>query len=466
MIRYIRLTLYFLCGVMISLVIMAPANASVLDLVFPKSPIGTPMMPNGPSLGWGAPVLTNAGGGAVNVIATGEKVFFDSIGAKIPVPMTLAKKIGPGQIASNLLTIGKLAKGTVPTLLAGFILEAGYDYIDNKWWKQAAAPTADQCLSSCYTWQARTPSGTYFSGPTASNVLAQVQTKARTQGRPTYENRYTTGDQFQWRDSPSASWNDSNFTSRIPRAADVVKNTPVEVNETEVKTGLEQKVVAYPDPKLLVYEWPTEINPDPNYNYDPKYNPWAAPQVLTGPATVTGPAVVTKTDTVPATQTTPAQTTTTTKQSTAETTYKTDPATNISSATTNITTTTTTINNAGDIINQTKESTPEQETVPVVDSPLGDIPKLYTKKYPDGMQGAWNTRSAEMKATPLFGLSALFAPSIAGGTCPSWNLNMNIGPKMNFGNGSISPPCWIWTAIKAMMIITALLISRRLVFGG
>lgn len=98
---------------------------------------------------------------------------------------------------------------------------------------------------------------------------------------------------------------------------------------------------------------------------------------------------------------------------------------------------------------------------------LGGVPSLYERTYPDGLVGVWNDRIADIKATPIFGLSAVFTPTgVSGGSCPSWTFNANIGSHMNFGSGSISPPCWIWPAIKAIVIISALLLARRLIFGG
>jgi hypothetical protein len=53
-----------------------------------------------------------------------------------------------------------------------------------------------------------------------------------------------------------------------------------------------------------------------------------------------------------------------------------------------------------------------------------------------------------------------------GGSCPSWSFSFNLGAMGNYGSMGIAPPCWIWTAIKTIMIITALFAARRIVFGG
>lgn len=180
--------------------------------------------------------------------------------------------------------------------------------------------------------------------------------------------------------------------------------------------------------------------------------PAGDPQV-SGPASVTSPPVN-------STTTINNQTTTTTTTTTVNNTYQ------GGTYTYNVTNNTVTKNASGEVLSTTKTDVPDEPPAVVTDTPLGDVPKLYERKYPDGLVGVWNTRSAELKATPLFGLTAIFTPNIGAGSCPSWTFNANIGPHMMFGSGSISPPCWIWPAIKAIIIISALLLARRLIFGG
>lgn len=94
------------------------------------------------------------------------------------------------------------------------------------------------------------------------------------------------------------------------------------------------------------------------------------------------------------------------------------------------------------------------------------LPKLYTPKYENGLKGVWDTESAKIKASPLFALTAVFTPNVASGTCPAWSFSTNIGPSMNFGSNSMAPPCWVWSALRTIFLITALLTARRLIFGG
>lgn len=99
---------------------------------------------------------------------------------------------------------------------------------------------------------------------------------------------------------------------------------------------------------------------------------------------------------------------------------------------------------------------------------FGDNDGLYTKKYPDGLSGLLSDKYAAMKATPLFGLVSQLAPSglANSGTCPSWSFSGTISPAMNLGSLTIAPPCMIWDALRIILLITALLTARRLIFGG
>lgn len=511
MIRTLRLTLYFLVGVSISLFLLAPAHAQVQTVMkFAPQLEAVPLdvLKNNAATSWLAAQIANGSAtdaDFVRLTTQGSVKFLANEGKEIPIPMTLKKNITPSQIAGNIA--GGLIKGGLAPLAAGLVLEAGIEYAAGKWTEKGedVAPVSETCAgntctipavstskwsassygnpplfdsaqeacnASINTWYADNPA--YHSGwspvlPGTVVALSPVYSECRRLIKETLRPTSTQSIGYSYFHNVSSiscptgqGWNLVSSTCERPSCptgsvhdgAGVCRNPAgTEITYEQAKEKIENKVRSYPDPSLLLKEWPTSLNPDPNID------PWEAPSTLSGPSTVQGPATVKETVT-PATTTTPAQKITTTTVPTANTVY------NNNTATTTITNTTTVTNNAGDVISETKEDATPDEVAQVNDTPLGDIPKLYQKKYPDGMQGAWNTRSAEMKATPLFGLSALFAPSVASGTCPSWNLNMNIGPKMNFGNGSISPPCWIWTAIKAIMIITALLISRRLVFGG
>ncbi len=137
----------------------------------------------------------------------------------------------------------------------------------------------------------------------------------------------------------------------------------------------------------------------------------------------------------------------------------TNTVTNITNNVTNITTT-------EENKTEEKEDDEKQEDPPT-DTPFKDIPELYKQKYPDGIGGVVNKKMDELKATPLFGLPALLTPSLpSSGSCPSWQLDLSLASWAGYGAHTIQAPCWVWDFGKVVIIISALLLARRLIFGG
>lgn len=147
------------------------------------------------------------------------------------------------------------------------------------------------------------------------------------------------------------------------------------------------------------------------------------------------------------------------------------PATGPSMTTTQTTTTTTSVtNNITNVTNITNEATTETEEAPEeapTDTPFADLPELYKQKYPDGLIGVLRTQFTAMKATPLFSLPAqLMGDLPQTGQCPSWQLNLNFAAWANFGTSNIGADCSIWDFASWVVIISALILARQLVFGG
>lgn len=93
---------------------------------------------------------------------------------------------------------------------------------------------------------------------------------------------------------------------------------------------------------------------------------------------------------------------------------------------------------------------------------------LYEKKFPNGIKGVLDARFSELRQTPIFSLVNTLVPSGVpnSGACSPFSISMNIGPGMNFGGGSIEVPCYVWSFIRVVMLISAFLLARRLIFGG
>lgn len=111
--------------------------------------------------------------------------------------------------------------------------------------------------------------------------------------------------------------------------------------------------------------------------------------------------------------------------------------------------------------------TPKEPDTPPVDTPLGEVPDLYERQYPDGMEGVWNTYKDQLKNTSLGTLASKLMPNIPdGGTCPTWPINLDMAQWAAFGTHDVAPPCYIWGIAKAILIVSALLLARALIFGG
>lgn len=102
------------------------------------------------------------------------------------------------------------------------------------------------------------------------------------------------------------------------------------------------------------------------------------------------------------------------------------------------------------------------------DPSMPPIPELYVRKYPQGLVGIWQDKTAALTQTSLVTVLGQMMPTgITGGTCPTWTLNLSFGPDWaDMGTHEVAPPCWLWDVAKAIMIISALMLARQLIFGG
>lgn len=147
------------------------------------------------------------------------------------------------------------------------------------------------------------------------------------------------------------------------------------------------------------------------------------------------------------------------------------PASGPSMQTTQTTTTTTTItNNVTNITNIVNETTTEKDDAPEeapTDTPFADLPELYKQKYPDGLIGVLRTQTAAMKATPLFQLpTQLMGDLPQTGQCPSWQLNLSLASWASFGTYNVGADCAIWDFAGWVILVSAFILARQLIFGG
>jgi len=109
----------------------------------------------------------------------------------------------------------------------------------------------------------------------------------------------------------------------------------------------------------------------------------------------------------------------------------------------------------------------EEEAAPE-DTPLPEVPDLYQRKYPDGMEGIWNEKKAELMQSPLMQLKDQLLPTNIGstGTCPVLTIDLTFASWAGYGAHDFAPPCWVWDFGKVVTILSALFLARALIFGG
>lgn len=219
-------------------------------------------------------------------------------------------------------------------------------------------------------------------------------------------------------------------------------------------------MLQYPDTRRIIQDYPSngvEIN---------------GPASVPGKSTTATESVqlVPGTNTVAAPGTPPSQTQPGTKTTTTTATHPiTYSGNSVSHSTVNNTTTniTNNVTNVTTTETKTEEIEDDKEDQMPADTPLGDLPKLYEQKYPDGLAGVWNQRSQEFKSSGLFSLAEQLMPtSLNGGTCPSFSLDLSIGPWADYGTHQVPMPCWVWDTCKYILLLIAAVSARRIVFGG
>jgi len=198
-------------------------------------------------------------------------------------------------------------------------------------------------------------------------------------------------------------------------------------------------------------------------NLSPGTNNIAAPGT---PNTQPGTQTTTKTDTTNVTYSGNTATTSTTTNTT----------TNITNNVTNIT-----ITENKTETKQNDEKTPEEqedfcqlnptsiicEKGDFSDKDLPKIPKLYERKYPDGMVGIWEQKKDMFMSSGLGTLAGAMMPTgLNAGSCPSFQIDLSMAAWADFGVNDISPPCWVWDFGKVVILISAVILARQLIFGG
>jgi hypothetical protein len=85
----------------------------------------------------------------------------------------------------------------------------------------------------------------------------------------------------------------------------------------------------------------------------------------------------------------------------------------------------------------------------------------FYKREKKPIKEIWDENKDEFKQTALLqALESLKFPD-NGGSCPAWTISI-----WNIGDFTLAPDCWVFDAIRAIIIVTAIFTARRLIFGG
>jgi hypothetical protein len=115
-------------------------------------------------------------------------------------------------------------------------------------------------------------------------------------------------------------------------------------------------------------------------------------------------------------------------------------------------------------IKDIKESLTESNVIKI-DKPSEGLQGFWETDYPDGLQGVVNAKMAEVQSTQFFTFLDQFQISV-GGSSASYDMCFNLGSMGDFGchNFNIDPRTF--PAIKIFILITAVFLCRRILFGG
>ncbi|PHR16506.1 MAG: hypothetical protein COA38_21790 [Fluviicola sp.] len=84
----------------------------------------------------------------------------------------------------------------------------------------------------------------------------------------------------------------------------------------------------------------------------------------------------------------------------------------------------------------------------------------WDSDYPDGIDGIWEDHQASLDSSETVGwFSSWSFPN--SGTYPSWTFDFYL-----LGSKTLEIPQYIWNILRAIILFTALVYSRRIVFGG
>ena len=459
--RQFRLLLYFVLGFLLVAVPML-ASAQVVytskDGVISRASDGRVASVSAPSSSSLLSDLLNRD--ALTINRESNYQVTEKNGNKVNIPVREKISLSAPSLSKAAGSVAFFARGGVQGAIVGALIDAGISLIQDEWKKTTTAPISPDMWyivgdvvtqdrnslpnPACKVWSSQANAYGEWVGDTITCHWDTAKWGLQTQSG------FKPGTSLR---CPDGRWYNKDFVNFCG-----LKTETKPAQESELQDALQQRS-AMIDGALKDYydSLPQSVKNDVVAN---------APYSQTSTATNGSPQTVTKTDSAGNTQTT-------TTINTYNTTY--NQGDTVSNSVVNVTNsyTTTITNKAADgtitgqeTIKSTPDTVPppEEQDYSFADSGLPDIPDLYEQKYKDGIVGVWNTKIAELKGTSIFSLVSMFSSGAPnGGACPSWTFDLS---GLHGGVHQLQPPCIVWSFAKWALIITALFVARRLVFGG
>lgn len=88
----------------------------------------------------------------------------------------------------------------------------------------------------------------------------------------------------------------------------------------------------------------------------------------------------------------------------------------------------------------------------------------WETSYPEGVAGIWAEHSETLdNGSASTWLNSFGLPS--SGSLPTWSMSFDFG-FINLGTHDLTPPDYVWAAVRIFLLLTAIFLCRRLIFGG
>jgi len=107
-----------------------------------------------------------------------------------------------------------------------------------------------------------------------------------------------------------------------------------------------------------------------------------------------------------------------------------------------------------------------ETNVEIKKEPTPDLVGFWESEYEDGLAGVMEEKMAEVKTTQFFTFIDQFNPSLSGGSAASYDMCFNLGRMGNFGCHNFNVDPRVIPAIRIFILVSAVFLCRKILFGG